>query len=66
MASMRRASSPGSRQGLNARRLEKTPVDITGVLHGVLPGGICQFEVGEYILFSIICVQFWANEKVYQ
>ena len=63
-ASMKRASSPGSRPGLNARRLDKTPVDITGVLHGVLPWGICQFEVVEYFLFSIICVQFYAYEKV--
>ena len=61
---MRRASSPGSRQGLNARRLEKTPVDLTGVLPGVLPWGICQFEAVEYNLFSIICVQFTAFGKV--
>ena len=62
MASVRRASSPGSRQGLDARRLEKTPVDLTGVLPGVLPWGVYRFEVVEYFLFSCVLYSifcFW-------
>lgn len=65
MASTRRVKSPGSIQGLDARRIEKTPGKPTGDMPGAAPGvfRVLVFRLLSKIRALSIC---YPHKKVIQ